>query len=370
MRIGIVLHGPEIIDAGSAKRIIEIFKNENEVIAKLGGTMGRTAVLDSGLEDDIDISQGLTPSETIIALNDRIDLAILLNHGKTLETGRHFGRIVTSKLPARSKPLVHIERPDRDGRIFYYCSQAKLCAEFVRDTLVKYHENYNVPIEQVSPMPLYIRKEGNTLVRRISGAFPGENIRLNGVVIGTVSSHEPEIVCKDGRIVELRGINIKQHGLEKLKNKKIDLTTAKVKTGDIRRTGHKTRVIPVRSGTSYRKVAIIDHCAESTFELIKDAGLVITAGDDTTAIAADILTRFGIPVIGITDGDLDYVLKDSAVPAGSAIICVQPGFDDIVARDVFRRLTEEKQRINLKRDELLAHILEIAERYIVDVKYY
>ncbi|MCZ7400462.1 MAG: DUF2117 domain-containing protein [Candidatus Methanoperedens sp.] len=45
MRIGIILHGPEIIDVGSAKRIIDMFSRGHDVMAKLGGTMGRTAVL-------------------------------------------------------------------------------------------------------------------------------------------------------------------------------------------------------------------------------------------------------------------------------------------------------------------------------------
>lgn len=82
MRIGIILHGPEIVDVGSAEKIIGIFKKEHDVNARLGGTMGRTAVLDAGLENVIDISGGLTPSETIIAMKNDIDLAILLNHGK------------------------------------------------------------------------------------------------------------------------------------------------------------------------------------------------------------------------------------------------------------------------------------------------
>lgn len=370
MRIGIILHGPEIIDMGSAQRIIEIFKQEHEVIVKLGGTMGRTAVLDAGLEDVIDISEGLTPSETIIALKDCIDLAILLNHGKTLDTGRHFGRIITSKLNPNSKPLVHIERPDCDGRIIYYCSRAKRCAEYVKKMLMKYYENYDLPIERGSIIPLYIRTEGDMLIRRICGAFPGENIRVDGIAIGTIAHPEPEIVCKDGRVVELRGVNIKPHGLEKLKNRRIDLFTAKVKTGNIRRTMHKPRVKTAQSGTYFKTVTIIDHCAESTFELIKDANIVITVGDDTTAIAADILTRFGIPIIGITDGDLDCILEDSAVPTGSVIIRVWAGFDDIIGREIFERLMRGKQRFHLKGDELLSQILELAQKYIVEIKYY
>jgi len=117
------------------------------------------------------------------------------------------------------------------------------------------------------------------------------------------------------------------------------------------------------------KIAIIDHCAESTFELVKDAGLVITVGDDTTTIAADILTRLGIPVIGIIDGDIDGVLENSMVPEGSVIIRVKAGFDDVVGREVFELLGKHKLSLH-KRDELLARILALAEKYVVDVMYY
>ncbi len=371
MRIGIILHGPEIIDAGSAERIIGIFKQEHEVIVKLGGTMGRTAVLDAGLEDIIDISHGLTPSETIIALKDSIDLAILLNQGKTPQTGLHFGRIIASKLGHPDlPPLIHIESPDLGGRIIYYNQRAAKHADYVKNVLTRYYGNYDLPIEYCSSLPLDIRSEGDKIIRRLSGAFPGENIRLEGVVIGYATHDTPEIVCKGGKVIELRGGRIKPHGLEKLENRRIDLFTAKVKTGNIRRTRHITRVKNMQPGTSAR-IAIIDHCAESTFELIKDADLVITVGDDTTAITADILVRFGIPVIGITDGDLDCILEDSAVPAGSVIIRVREGFDDIVGREVFEKIMCCKQQIHMqRRDELLSRILALAEKEMVNIKYY
>ncbi len=368
MRIGIVLHGPEIVDAGSAQRIIEIFKQEHDMIVKLGGTMGRTAVLDAGLEDVIDISQGLTPSETMNALKDSIDLAILLNQGKTPETGKQFGRIVASKLEG-STPFVHIESPELCGKIIYYSPGAKKCAEYVTEILGR-HENYDLPIEPGSPLSLDVRVDGDIIIRRVAGAFPGESIRLNGIIIGTATQPEPEIVCRDGRIVELRGGIIKPHGLEKLKNRKIDLFTARIKTGSIRRTKYRPRIKKVLSRSSCKTVAIIDQCAESTFELIKGASLVITVGDDTTAIAADILTRLGIPVIGITDGDLDCILEDATVPAGSAIIRVREGFDDIVGKEVFERLMEGEQKVRLESDEFLARVLELAEKYIVEIKYF
>lgn len=368
MRIGIILHGPEIIDSGEAKRIIDIFMKQHKVIAKLGGTMGRTAVLDAGLEDIIDISQGFTPSKTIIMLKDCIDIAILLNHGKTLETGRCFGSIVASKLPTSSPPLIHIERPDLDGRIIYYCDRAKPCAELVRAILLRY--GYDLTLEKGRRTPLYIRKEGSALVRRIYGVFPGENIRLNGVVIGEATHEELEIVCRNGKVVELRGGRIKPHGLEKLEGRYIDLHTARVKTGNIRRSRYKPRITPPMHDSSYKITAIINHCAESTFELIKNANLVITVGDDTTAIAADILTRLGIPVIGIIDGDLDGVLQHGVVPSGSVIIHLRSGFDDIIGRKVLEKLMNGKQLCLLNMDEILVKILKLAEGCVEDVVYY
>jgi hypothetical protein len=208
-------------------------------------------------------------------------------------------------------------------------------------------------------------------VRRISGAFPGENIRLEGIVIGHITHLEPEIVCKDGRVIELRGVKVKQHGLTKLKGRKIDLYKAKVKTGNIRRTIHRAKIKPALSLTSGKKIAIIDHCAESTFELVKDADIAITVGDDTTTIAADILTRLGIPIIGITDGDLDGILGDAVIPAGSIIIRVKEGFDDIIGREISRKLMMGKQKLAVNScEEIVKKVLKLAGNKIVEIKRY
>jgi hypothetical protein len=217
------------------------------------------------------------------------------------------------------------------------------------------------------PAPFSVRREEELVIRRVSGAFCGENIRLDGIVIGEVMRPEPEIVCREGKIVELRGINIKPHGLEKLDNRQIDLFTAKIKTGNIRRSLHKPRIKKVKHGEN---ITIIDHCAESTFELVKEAGMVITVGDDTTTIAADILTRLGIPVIGIVDGDMDGVLVNTVVPAGSVIIRVKPGFDDIVGREVFETVMGGKIRHSMEKGDLLSRILALAGKYVVKVTYY
>ncbi len=370
MRIGIILHGPEIVDEGGVEQIIRVLSKEHDVTAKLGGTMGRTAVLDAGLEELIDISQGMTPSQTIESLKGRIDLAILLNRGKTLETGRHFGCIVASRLDL-SIPFIHIESPFYCGKIIYYGKNGERCAEHVRGLLRKHIPDLELTIESGTPLCPLVRIEGDRQIRRIYGALPGENIRLEGVVIGHITHNEPEIICRNGRVVELKGIKIKRHGLEKLEGRKIDLFTAKVKTGNIRRTKHVTKVQPARSSADGKKVVIIDHCAESTFELVGDADIAITVGDDTTTIAADILTRLGIAIIGITDGDVDSILGDAAVPAGSIIIRVKEGYDDIIGREISEKLMMGKQKLAVHSyEEIVEIVLKFAENKIEEIKRY
>lgn len=65
MKIGVVVHGPNIIDSGHALSLINLLKNYGDVFARLGGTMGRTAVIDAGLENIIDISKKLVPSDSL-----------------------------------------------------------------------------------------------------------------------------------------------------------------------------------------------------------------------------------------------------------------------------------------------------------------
>ncbi|WP_269850146.1 DUF2117 domain-containing protein [Methanosarcina horonobensis] len=79
------------------------------------------------------------------------------------------------------------------------------------------------------------------------------------------------------------------------------------------------------SGT---KVILIDHCAERSLEILEGAGLAITIGDDTTEIAGSILSRFGIPVIGITDGDCDELATAVNYASGSMVLLLKPGKDD------------------------------------------
>ena len=71
--------------------------------------------------------------------------------------------------------------------------------------------------------------------------------------------------------------------------------------------------------------------------------MVITVGDDTTLISSDILFRFDIPVIGITDGDLDKVVEDGFKVKDSIIFEVESGFDDIIGQNIKRQIFRDKQ---------------------------
>ena len=92
MRIGVVVHGPNIIDSGYALKLIELLSQYGEVSARLGGTMGRTAVIDASLENIIDIKRKLVPSDSLkIFYDDNVDVIFLLNYGKSDVTGQVFG---------------------------------------------------------------------------------------------------------------------------------------------------------------------------------------------------------------------------------------------------------------------------------------
>ena len=82
MNIGIVVHGPNIIDSGYALKLINLIVEYGNVSVRLGGTMGRTAVIDESLEDIIDISRKLVPSDSLkIFHEDSVDVIFLLNYG-------------------------------------------------------------------------------------------------------------------------------------------------------------------------------------------------------------------------------------------------------------------------------------------------
>jgi len=352
MQIGIVIHNLQLMDSPqTVKDILTLLSRENCINACLCGTMGKVAAIDAGLEGLIEMEQFLKPSACIEALFGSNDLVCLLNHGRELQTGRTFGRIVVSNINnPEEKPLIQIERPGcLDGELIPWNRAADPHAKKLSGLL-------NL---KISPPPLpvnniEISNQGKRVLRRIS-TFPGANIMVEGIVVGKATSSEVVLVAENGFLTSMEGGTIKEQGIEILhkhgERVPVDLSLAWVKTAASRKspdvcksliedqTKGLAKTTPLKKSFLQEKtleggvkVILIDHCAERSFELIGGAGLAITVGDDTTELAGNILSRFGIPVLGITDGDCDELATAVNYAPGSLVLHLKPGKDDEFGR--------------------------------------
>ncbi len=338
MRIGVVVHGPNIIDSGYALKLINLLEDYGEVSSRLGGTMGRTAVIDASLEHIIDISRKLVPSDSLkIFHDDNVDVIFLLNYGKSDVTGQVFGYKVynhyANKVSENNIPVIQIERPGEvDGSVIAWNNDLDMVNEL----------SFKLNLDIVTPKQVYeshIGQDDAGLNRRIvHGVSPGENIMVNSVVIGKTNSDKLILIAKDNHIVDIIGGELKSHGLEKLGE--VDLDSAIIKTGLLRHAKVTPRVISNDKPDDFI-VTFLDHAGEDVYKF-RDSSLVITVGDDTTLISSDILYRFDIPVIGITDGDLDKVVEDGFKVKNSIIFEVESGFDDVCGKNIKRELFDDK----------------------------
>ena len=298
MEIGVVVHGPGIVDSGWAKKIIDILSNFGNVRCRLGGTMGRTAVIDAGLEDVIDISLKLLPSQSLELFNrEHADVIFLLNYGKSPETGRVFGYKVFThyfkqlsnedflatnhkSLYESSIPVIQIERPgEEDGAIISWnCvlnQQLEKSRKSKRSRLglgdknmleslsFNFEELFDglkaaLDLIEVTPEEVVSsyfsnnqeREDDKSIenllksyddyetshytYRKIHGVSPDENIFINGIVVGYSNADSIVIIARDGMIVDIVNGTIKYHGLEKLGP--VDLERIIVKTGLLRKS--------------------------------------------------------------------------------------------------------------------------------------
>ncbi|MDR2544029.1 MAG: DUF2117 domain-containing protein [Methanobrevibacter sp.] len=361
--IGLVVHGPKIIDSGFAEKIIDFLSEFADVKAILGGTMGRTAVIDSYLENVIDISHKRLPSESIAILKETgLDLIILVNYGKSDVTGHSFGFKVFNNSFIKNnwkKPhFIQIERPGEDNGTIIQWNDApqtivqKISKHFnlnvinpkliIEKHFPQYLDLYNSYLNTNKPIEICnTTNNQNKVYRAIKGVLPNENIFVNGVVVGKSTSKDLTLIAENGYIVDMIGGEVKKHGVEKLS--KIDLNTAIVKTGLLRTSKVKPRILNHKS-THIFKVSLLNHIAEDVYSF-KDCDLVVTVGDDTSLVSSDILYRLNIPIIGITDGDVDKVVESPFKNKKSIIIELENGFDDIVGKLIFKKLFKSKKSI-------------------------
>ena len=370
MRIGVVVHGPNIIDTGYALRLIDLLEEYGEVSARLGGTMGRTAVIDASLEDVINIRRKLVPSDSLkLFYDDDVDVIFLLNYGKSNVTGQVFGYKVynhyVGKINDNSIPVIQIERPgEEDGSIIPWNGDFYLVgilSEKLNLDIVSPEEVYNNHIVQDNVA-------NNHTHRIVHGVSPGENIMVNSVVIGKTNSDKLTLIAKDNHIVDIVGGELKEHGLEKLGE--VDLESAIIKTGLLRKSKVTPRVLQ-RDKNNKFEVAFLDHAGEDVYKF-RHCDVVITIGDDTTLISSDILYRFDIPIVGITDGDLDKVVEDGFKAQNSIIFEVESGFDDVCGQAIKRELfgnnqvTADFSNINQVEEKIIEIIKNINCKYKIN----
>lgn len=375
-KLGVVIHGPEVVDSGAALKLINYLKRFGSVTAILGGTMGRLAIIDAGLDSVIAISPKRRPSESLRDLQATSDILILVNQAKTKETGQAFGSKVADNAKV-IKPLIQI---DCGGKFIAILvsgeeSLSKRISKDIGFDLLNTAEFQDGKDSNIS-------HEGNVTKRRLTGVMPGELITVNGIVIARAIDNSVEIEAKGKRILKVNGAEMKLHGIEKLPP--LDLEKAIVRSGNIRRTEARLgKTLECKGNWA----VLINHNAEEAFEISKDACIAVTVGDDTTAIAGEILSRLSIPIIGIIDGDLDglsgnisednsngvaniatYFTTNTAIPKGSIIIRVEHGYDDAIGDQVKEQIFRGVDRAQIKTNELSDRIMEIAGNHMIQIE--
>ena len=366
MKIGVIVHGPGIIDTGYAEKIIKILKEYGVVECRLGGTMGRTAVMDAHLEDLINIEDKLLPSQSIKMLSKNNDILFLLNYGKSVVTGHTFGYKVLNNA-GKNINLIQIERPgETDGVIIPWNDDNTYIINELSKRLSLKVTTPEDAADMVKNLTGFDR-DNDIIERKVAGVSPGENIMMNGIIIGKVTHNTLTVIAEDGRITELKGGKIKEHGLEKLG--KADLSTEIIKTGLLRTSDNiKPRSIEHIPNKKLRAV-YLNHAAEDIYKY-RDADILVSIGDDTTLLSSDILYRFNIPVIGITDGDLDKVVLKGFKLDTSLIIQVKSGYDDIIGKHIHEKIFDNQEykeiaSIDSFKEEILDAIKEYGIEYVI-----
>lgn len=391
MQIGIVIHNFQLMDSPqTVENILTLLSGENCIDACLCGTMGKIAAIDAGMEGLIKVRKLMKPSTCIEDFFKSKDMVCLLNHGRELKTGRTFGRIVVSHLKnPEEKPLIQIERPGRpDGELIPWNEVALPHAEKLSSLL-------NLKISQ-PPSPvntIEVSKQGTQVLRRVS-TFPGANIMVEGIVVGKATSSEVALISENGFLISMEGGIIKEQGIEILHKHEervpVDLSMAWVKTAASRKnpeacnnslegkTELTAKTAPLKRDFSQEKlseggvkVILIDHCAERSLDMMEGAGLVITIGDDTTEIAGNIFSRFGIPVLGVIDGDSDELATAVSYSPGSLILYLKSGKDDEFGREIRKNIFSGEHIAFFKNiEDLKIRIIKLAENFLESISEY
>jgi len=198
MRCAVVVHGPEAVDTGLALRVLELLESEYDVRAVMSGYTGVAAVVDAGLQGRIDIREHHVPSVTLRRLAPEVELLVLVNSAKDEGSALRFGSIVSSRCADILVPLVQV-----DALMVLPWNDALRQALQLADAL-------GIPLM----VPTRTPDEEEEGWRRLGGVHPGENVWINGVVVGKATSEDVRIHCEEGRL-QAHGIALKETGVRR-----------------------------------------------------------------------------------------------------------------------------------------------------------
>ena len=351
----LVIHGPELIDSGKIADIVEALRALGPLRVLAGGTIARVAALDKHLTF-VDTSQNIHTSDALNHVSDR-EVLVLANCGKTSETGRVFGQIVSSRV---RRSVIHVERPGLiDGSVLLWRGADGDTSRDVQYVARHLSDRLSLKLVKKQKRELSVEQTDEVVTRRIYGARLGEPLLVQGMVVGTVVDEDVAVIVQRGRIVDIVGVATKAHGLEKIGN--IDLSTAYVKTGHLRASNEacvQRSMVPARA-LQRGSVTFVNHRADQTLESVNETTIcAIIVGDDTTSICGDILSRAGVPIIGITDGDGDGLYSGTYEVAGSLVLRLCNASDDDIGF-----LLERSGELD-GGDYTLARVIEIVTNFL------
>jgi hypothetical protein len=270
------------------------------------------------LDNVIDVTRCDLPSVVLSSL--KCTVPVIVNNGKSLESGIAFGEIVASKA---NRAAIQLERAsEKDGAVILWGHKD---AGNLGETAAKLADHFNLALVTRKPGIYEVKNEKGLDYHTVRCTSHGEPLFVNGVFVGTVISSEVIVQARNGMIYGIEGIRAKHTGLARVMG--LGIGEAKFKSGHIRKNVRKSFLCPLREGIG--RMAVIDHRAFYSLDTIGDDTIcALTVGDDTTEVAGDILARRGIRIIGITDGDKDGILGDARKALGSVVFRVGGITDD------------------------------------------
>ena len=344
---------PGIFDSGWAERLLSIMEKYGDFVAIVGGTIGAVAMLDAALDSKVKhIKEKFSDWVKKNCSGSCFDVIVNAMHSDSLE------RMMADSWHLYKRtglPVVGIETKSRV--LAFWGEEVRRFAEGLSADL-------KFELKEGRDFGITFWKEGGKEFRRILAVTPGDWILINKIIVGRAETDDVVVVCENGEILDIKGAKIKRHGIEKLG--KIELSEAKIDTIKVlRHVVKKKRMIypDVKGG---KKVAYVEHTGYDVLKLL-DEGVcsAVTVGDDTTAIVGDVFCRFGIPIIGITDGDCEGLIQNGEVASGSVIFKVK--CDDECGRRVFEQVFESRRFYEGGLDSIKKRILQALKGDLISI---